>query len=128
MVKITNFYSGTAQVKDIKPGVLSKIMNVTEKASSSQPSDENLKRLITVAKGLEETLLDYANYKPVKKTFQNNGDSKENLLEDTTKFRSFIDKIFEFNHIYNKQREQILEAKIKIGGNIIKIRLDDEKS
>ena len=84
---------GTAQVKDIKPGVLSKIMNVTEKATSNQPSDENLKRLINVAKGLEETLLDYANYKPVKKGM---GESKDTLVEDTNKFRNFIDKIFEF--------------------------------
>lgn len=86
---------GTAQVKDIKPGVLSKIMNVTEKASSSQPMDENLKRLVTVAKGLEETLLDYANYKPVKKGVHG-AESKEALVEDTNKFRHFIDKIFEF--------------------------------
>jgi len=61
--------NSTAQVKDIKPGVLSKIMNITEKASSNQPMDENLKRLITVAKGLEETLFEYAHYKPVKKKF-----------------------------------------------------------
>ncbi len=95
---VVNFPSlGTAQVKDIKPGVLSKIMNITEKAnSSSQQQDENLKRLITVAKGLEETLLDYANYKPVKKSFHGNGESKDALVEDTNKFRNFIDKIFEF--------------------------------
>lgn len=86
---------GTAQVKDIKPGVLSKIMNVSEKATSNnQPMDENLKRLVAVAKGLEETLLDYANYKPVKKG--HGAESKESLVEDTNKFRHFIDKIFEF--------------------------------
>lgn len=91
---LANFHIGTAQVKDIKPGVLSKIMNITEKASSNQPLDENLKRLITVAKGLEETLLDYANYKPVKKGL--GGEPKDNIAEDTNKFRNFIDKIFEF--------------------------------
>jgi len=119
--------NSTAQVKDIKPGVLSKIMNITEKASTTQPLDENLKRLITVAKGLEETLLDYANYKPVKKSF-NGGEAKDNIADDTNKFRNFIEKIFEFNHIYKKQREQRLAAKRKIGGNRIKIRLDDTLS
>lgn len=69
-------------------------MSVTEKASSGHSVlDENAKRLITVAKGLEETLLDYANYKPTKKVY--NGDNKESL-EDTAKFRQFIDNIFEF--------------------------------
>lgn len=119
--------NSTAQVKDIKPGVLSKIMNITEKAnSSSQQQDENLKRLITVAKGLEETLLDYANYKPVKKSFHGNGESKDALVEDTNKFRNFIDKIFEFNHIYKKQREQRLAAKKKIGGGRVKVQQEDQ--
>jgi len=120
--------NSTAQVKDIKPGVLSKIMNITEKASSTQPIDENLKRLITVAKGLEETLLDYANYKPVKKSFNGASDPKESIVEDTNKFRNFIDKIFEFNQIYKKQREQRLAAKRKVGGNRIKLQLDDAQS
>jgi hypothetical protein len=121
--------NSTAQVKDIKPGVLSKIMNITEKATSvSQPQDENLKRLITVAKGLEETLLDYANYKPVKKSFTGPGESKDNVVEDTNKFRNFIDKIFEFNQIYKKQREQRLAAKRKIGGGRGKARLEDSSS
>jgi len=118
--------NSTAQVKDIKPGVLSKIMSVTEKASSSQPHfDENLKRLITVAKDLEETLLDYANYKPVKKS---NSDAKESLMEDPNKFRHFIDNIFEFNQIYKTQREQKLAAKKKISGNRMKVQLDESLS
>ena len=88
-------------MKDIKPGVLSKIMSITEKATVNQPMDENLKRLISVAKGLEETLFEYANYKPIKKVFTNNGETKakENVDEEPTKsnkFRNFIDKIFEF--------------------------------
>jgi len=75
-------------------------MNITEKANTSQAQDENLKRLITVAKGLEETLLDYANYKPVKKSFHGaNGEPKDSLVEDTNKFRNFIDKIFEFKYL-----------------------------
>jgi hypothetical protein len=118
--------NSTAQVKDIKPGVLSKIMNITEKASCAQPLDENLKRLITVAKGLEETLLDYANYKPVKKAFS--GEVKDCMSDDTNKFRNFIDKIFEFNQIYKKQREQRLASKRKLGGNRIKISLEETQS
>jgi hypothetical protein len=118
--------NSTAQVKDIKPGVLSKIMNITEKASSSQPIDENLKRLISVAKGLEETLLDYANYKPVKKGV--GSETKDNFVDDTAKFRNFIDKIFEFNQIYKKQREQRLAAKRKMAGGKSKARVDDSAS
>lgn len=86
-------------MKDIKPGVLSKIMSITEKANAGQHQDDNLKRLITVAKGLEETLFEYANYKPVKKVFTNNGDAKTKEEEDPTKsgkFRTFIENIFEF--------------------------------
>jgi len=74
-------------------------MNITEKATSNQPLDENLKRLITVAKGLEETLFEYAHYKPVKKVFANASDAKVKEEEDPTKsnkFRNFIENIFEF--------------------------------
>ena len=120
--------NSTAQVKDIKPGVLSKIMNITEKANTSQAQDENLKRLISVAKGLEETLLDYANYKPSKKTFHGASEGKESIIEDTNKFRNFIEKIFEFNHIYKKQREQRLAAKRKIGGGRGKLQQEDAQS
>jgi hypothetical protein len=123
--------NSTAQVKDIKPGVLSKIMNITEKASSNQPMDENLKKLVHVAKGLEETLLDYANYKPVKKVLTNNGEGKEKVTEEkdkTVKFRCLIDKIFEFNQIYKRQREQKLAAKKKVVDNKIKIKIDDNYS
>jgi len=121
--------NSTAQVKDIKPGVLSKIMSVTEKASSAQPHlDENLKRLITVAKDLEETLLDYANYKPVKKGAQNGGDAKETLMEDPNKFRHFIDNIFEFNQIYKGQKEQKIASKKKGNGSRVKVQAEDTYS
>jgi len=120
--------NSTAQVKDIKPGVLSKIMSVTEKASSQSLMDENVKRLVTVAKGLEETLLDYANYKPVKKVFNGHGDAKDCLMDDTNKFRHFIDNIFEFNQIYKNQRQQKLAAKKRINGNKMKIQLEDTHS
>lgn len=42
-------------------------MNISEKANTSGPMDENLKKLVSTAKGLQETLLEYANYKPVKR-------------------------------------------------------------
>jgi len=105
-------------------------MNITEKASSSQPMDDNLKKLVHVAKGLEETLLDYANYKPVKKVLTNSGEGKEKIMEEkdkTVKFRCLIDKIFEFNQIYKRQREQKLAAKKKVD-NKIKIKIDESYS
>jgi len=86
-------------VKDIKPGVLSKIMNITEKAASLEFEDDEVERLVTVAKDLEEILLEYANSKPTKKVFTNKGDVQEVAISDvekTNKFREFIDKIFEF--------------------------------
>jgi hypothetical protein len=120
--------NSTAQVKDIKPGVLSKIMSVTEKASSTGHSiiDDNAKRLVTVAKGLEETLLEYANYKPAKKVY-GQVDIKENT-DDTNKFRHFIDNIFEFNQIYKKQREVKLAAKKKINGKRMRVQLEESMS
>jgi len=119
--------NSTAQVKDIKPGVLSKIMSVTEKASSGHSIlDENARRLITVAKGLEETLLDYANYKPTKKVY-NGGDTKESL-EDNARFRQFIDNIFEFNQIYKNHREEKLASKKKLNGKRMRVQLDDSMS
>jgi hypothetical protein len=74
-------------------------MSISEKASSNQPLDENLRKLVNVAKGLEETLLDYANFKPMKKILTNSGEAKDKIADDkekTTRFRSLIDKIFEF--------------------------------
>src|SRR5690242_8669592 len=76
-------------------------MNITEKAASNDLSDDDLKRLVNVAKDLEEILLEYANSKPVKKIFHNNGESREvsgHDAERTSKFRDFIDKIFEFKY------------------------------
>jgi hypothetical protein len=74
-------------------------MSISERATSNQPLDENLRKLVNVAKGLEETLLDYANFKPMKKIVTNSGEVKDKVTDDkdkTVKFRSLIDKIFEF--------------------------------
>jgi transcriptional activator Myb len=90
-------------------------MNVSEKASTSQFLDDNLRKLVNVAKGLEESLLDYANYKPVKKVVTNGGEAKQTDEKDkAVKFRNLIEKIFEFNQIYKRQREQKLSSKRKI--------------
>lgn len=74
-------------------------MNVAEQAASNKRSSAELDRLVSVAKDLEEILLEYANSKPVKKVFLNNGSTKIASDQDdvkTNKFRGFIDKIFEF--------------------------------
>jgi len=74
-------------------------MSITEKANSNHYTDENYKKLVSVARGLEETLLDYANYKPTKKIHTNSGDGKTKNNDDadkTNKFRNLIERIFEF--------------------------------
>lgn len=72
-------------------------MTISEKANQTQGMDENLKRLVHTARGLEETLLEYANYKPVKKVHTNSGEAKEKLDNDhSSKFKDLIKKIFEF--------------------------------
>jgi len=74
-------------------------MNITEKAASHELLDDEVRRLVAVAKDLEEILLEYANSKPTKKVFNNKGEAHEVLISDaekTNKFREFIDKIFEF--------------------------------
>ena len=74
-------------------------MNVAEQAANNKKSGAELDRLVSVAKDLEEILLEYANSKPVKKVFHNNGSTKvttDQEEEKTNKFRGFIDKIFEF--------------------------------
>jgi hypothetical protein len=73
-------------------------MSVTEKGSMAH-LDENSKKLLNVAKGLEETLLDYANFKPSKKVQTSASDGKKKVKEEeenANKFRNLIDKIFEF--------------------------------
>lgn len=79
-------------------------MSITEKASSTQHTDENYKKLVAVAKGLEETLLDYANYKPSKKIHTNTGEGKTKANDEadkTNKFRHLIEKIFEFKYFFH---------------------------
>ena len=76
-------------------------MNISEK-NPNGPLDENMKKLIISTKGLEESLLDYANSKPSKKQFngqiEKNNDNNNNNIEQakTNKYKQMIDKIFEF--------------------------------
>lgn len=88
---------GTAQVKDIKPGVLSKIMNLSER-NPNTVSDANLRKLMQSAKNIQDCLLEYANSKPVKKLFTNTtGDSKKQAdINNPKAFKELIDHIFEF--------------------------------
>ena len=62
--------------------------------------DENMKKLITSTKGLEESLLDYANFKPAKKQFTGQADKNNDNTNfehvKTNKYKQMIDKIFEF--------------------------------
>ena len=60
--------------------------------------DENMRRLSTACKGLQDSLLDYANHKP-SKTGKKKGDDK-GFQEGS--FKSLIEKIMEFNQLYKK--------------------------
>lgn len=91
--EILNGKIGTAQVKDIKPGVLSKIMTLTEK-DPSQVTDENLRKLMLSAKDIQESLLEYANAKPVKKVFVGKNETIQDSKTDAMK--NLIERILEF--------------------------------
>ena len=94
-----NDLKGTAQVKNIKPGVLSKIMNISGK-NSNELLDENIKKLIISTKELEESLLDYAKLKPTKIQFTEQTEKNHDITNfeqvKTNKYNQMIDKIFEF--------------------------------
>lgn len=61
--------NSTAQIKDIKPGVLSKIFLLSNQ-DPNKAKDENQKNMILISKSLESCLVSYANYKPNKKNKQ----------------------------------------------------------
>ena len=82
-------------MKDIKPGVLSKIMNLSEK-NPNTVSDGNLKKLMLSAKNIQDCLLEYANSKPVKKLFTNDGTKSTPDLHNPRAFKDLINHIFEF--------------------------------
>lgn len=84
------FSIGTAQVKDIKPGVLSKVFALTERKFDNI-QDENLKKLMNASNELQDCLLNYANYKPRK---TENGANQKVELDFNIK--PLIKKIVEF--------------------------------
>ena len=79
------------QVKDIKPGVLSKIF-LYSNADPDKAEDEKTKRLILVSKSLEDCLLNYSNYKPNKK----NKEGRKLMKGNEKSFRALIKGILEF--------------------------------
>ncbi|EGR28135.1 myeloblastosis oncogene family protein, putative [Ichthyophthirius multifiliis] len=64
--KLLGDKNSTAQVKDIKPGVLSKIFILAEK-DVNEIKDENMKKLSIACKGLQDQLLQFANQKNLQK-------------------------------------------------------------
>lgn len=80
---------GTEQVKNIKPGVLSKIFTFSNTDPSSA-TDENTLKMINISKYLDDCLVKYSNYKPSKK-------NKKSYIEGNEEnFKIFIQKILEF--------------------------------
>ena len=85
--------NSTAQVKDIKPGVLSQIFLL----SNSDPKtakDDNTREMMKISQGLGDCLLNYANYKPNKK---NKSKNENPITPNSAKtYKNLIDKIIEF--------------------------------
>ncbi len=77
-------------MKDIKPGVLSKVFALTEKKFDSI-QDENLRKLMNASNELQDCLLNYANYKP--KKLENGSNEK---VEVDFNIKPLIKKIVEF--------------------------------
>lgn len=67
--------TGTSQVKDIKPGVLSKIFILAEK-DVNEIKDEDIKKLSIACKGLQDSLLEFANHKPIKANKKGGSDNR----------------------------------------------------
>ncbi|EAS07453.2 Myb-like DNA-binding domain protein (macronuclear) [Tetrahymena thermophila SB210] len=125
--KLLGDKNSTAQVKDIKPGVLSKIFILAEK-DVNEIKDEDMRKLSIACKGLQDSLLEFANHKPLKSN-KKNGENKNVFQEQS--FKTLIEKILEFNSLYKKKREQKLKEKekkilTKRSGGSSKGRKDDQ--
>lgn len=81
-------------MKDIKPGVLSKIVSLTEKDPSTV-GDDKLKRLVHSAKDIQEALLEYSSYKPSKKIFVA---ENETLNSKAQSMKNLVERILEFKY------------------------------
>ena len=85
--------SGTQQVKDLKPGVLTRIFSMVEKNEHKDTFlDENFIQLIQNSEQIKDCLLNFANQKPKKKLLNDYG---QNVSEQ---FKVIIQKIIEFKY------------------------------
>jgi myb proto-oncogene protein len=75
---------------------LSKIFILAEK-DIKDLKDENIKKLSIACKGLQDSLLDFANYKPVKG--EKNKKYEEKFINDNN-FKHLLDRIMEFKYIH----------------------------
>ena len=84
-------------MKEIKPGVLSKIMDLSEYCLKT-PLNENLGKLVASAKNIQECLFEFANCKPGKKMLirNNEAESNQSLKNDPKAFKELIGDILEF--------------------------------
>ncbi|EGR29065.1 myb-like DNA-binding domain protein [Ichthyophthirius multifiliis] len=81
--KLLGDKNSTAQVKEIKPGVLSKIFILAEE-NINQLKDEKIKSLTIACKELQDALLDFAN-KPIKRNSKNDTYIIQDQLFNSTK-------------------------------------------
>ncbi|CAK71028.1 unnamed protein product (macronuclear) [Paramecium tetraurelia] len=99
--------------KNIKKRVLNrqKIQNL----DPSELKDDHMKKLCQACKGLQDSILEFAQSKQKSQINQFNED----------KFKQLIDKIMDFNALYTKQRESRLKLKKK-NHKKRKSRIDDD--
>ncbi|CAD8155903.1 unnamed protein product [Paramecium octaurelia] len=90
----------TQQIKDIKPGVLSKIFILAEK-NPCELKDDHMKKLCLACKGLQDSILEFAQSKQKSLIIQFNEE----------KFKLLIEKIMDFNGLYTRQRENKLKSR-----------------
>ena len=91
-------------MKNIKPGVLSKIFTFSNTDPNSV-DDPQVIKMINISKYLDDCLVKYSNYKPSKK-------NKKSFIEgNEDNFKNFIQKILEFKYspltsdVYKKQKK-----------------------
>ena len=73
--------------------MLSKIFILAEK-DVSEIKDEDMKKLSIACKGLQDSLLEFANHKPIKSSKKGGADNRNIFQEES--FKTLIEKILEF--------------------------------
>ena len=73
--------------------MLSKIFILAEK-DVSEIKDEDMKKLSIACKGLQDSLLEFANHKPIKSS-KKGGTDNLNIFQEES-FKTLIEKILEF--------------------------------